>query len=216
MESYIKFLESLSHIDKAFVKQETQQIKVLKNQQVYSADQTCYGLMAVVKGHFSVYVLSEEGRKIILYELKEGEVCVLSSSCVLESLVFEVHIEARENSEILLLPNEALKKLMETHLSVENFVLKEVAKRFTEVLKVLQDLLFLPVEVRLARFLLAHSEETSDLMVPITQEQLAVRLGTAREVITRVLRTFSKEKILITKRNKIELIDLVKLKEKAQ
>lgn len=216
MESYFPFLKTLPDQDRVFVQQETQRIKTYKNQQIYGVDQSCYGLMAVEKGHFSVYILSEEGRMVTLYELKEGDVCVLSSSCVLESLVFEVHIEAMEASEILLLPNTALKKLMTSHLTVENYVLKEVAKRFTEVLKVIQTLLFIPLEVRLARHLLMLAEEGDSLKISVTQEQLAVRLGTAREVVTRVLKSFSKENILVTKRNQIELRDLVLLREKAQ
>lgn len=214
MESYFPFLKTLPDRERVFVQQETQRIKTYKNQQIYGVDQSCYGLMAVVKGHFSVYILSEEGRMVTLYELKEGDVCVLSSSCVLETLVFEVHIEALEDSEILLLPNRALKNLMETQIAVENFVLKEVAHRFTQVIKVIQELLFVPVEVRLARHLLKLADETSSMVLSVTQEQLAVRLGTAREVITRVLRSFSKEEILVTKRNQITLLNLALLREK--
>lgn len=182
-----------------------------KNQIVYNPGKKCKGMIKVIKGTLKVFMISEEGREITLYKIREGEVCTLSSSCIMEEIAFDIYIKAGERTEILVTNAVCLKSIMNKNLNLENYIYKQAASKFTEIMWTIEELLFTSVDKRLALFLL--KEETNNI-VELTHEEISVELGTAREVISRILKKFEKEELIKTFRGKIEIKDKNKLKDK--
>ena len=97
------FWERLSDAEKALILNNTKEITYEQGQIIHSADQNCIGVVIVKSGGLRTYILSEDGREITLYRLGEKEVCILSASCLLKNITFDVYIEAECDSKVLLL-----------------------------------------------------------------------------------------------------------------
>ncbi len=122
--------------------------------------ESCFGIIFVKKGSLRVHIISEDGRDVTLYRIREGEMCTLSSSCVLDAITFEVHIEAEENTEIINVPSNIFKKIMEDNIYVKTFMYEGIAARFSDVMWIMQQILFMGIDKRIAIFLMEESEST--------------------------------------------------------
>lgn len=172
----------------------------------------CLGLVAVRSGSVRVSMISEEGREILLYRIGAGEICVLSASCVLKQITFEVHMEAEVDTDVVILGSGALNILMESNMKVENFVYKLTAERFSDVMWAMQQLLFYGFDRRLATYLYNALAEYPDGRIKTTHEQIAKNIGSAREVVTRMLNRFADEGIVELQRGVIIVKDKEALK----
>ena len=172
----------------------------------------CTGLLLLKSGQLRAYILSEEGREITIYRLFEWDICLFSASCILKSSQFEIMIEAEKDTELWVIPAEIYKALMEESLPVSNYTNEIMAARFSEVMWLIEQILWKSLDRRLAAFLLDEAvlEESSTLK--ITHEMIANHLGTAREVITRMLRYFQNEGIVKLRRGEIEIINTAGLR----
>lgn len=180
---------------------------------IHSADNDCIGVIVVKKGALRTYILSEEGREITLYRLYQEEVCILSASCLLKEITFDVHIDSEIDSDILLINSSIFDMLKSNNIYIENFVYKTIMDKFSDVMWAMQQILFMSFDKRLAVFLLDESARQNRNVLNLTHEQIAKYLGSAREVVSRMLKYFENEKILTTSRGKILLKDRAKLKK---
>ena len=171
----------------------------------------CAGLLLVHSGQLRAYILSEGGREITLYRLFDLDMCLFSASCVMRSLQFEVMVQAEKDTVLWVIPPEAYKALMETSAPVSNYTGEVMAARFSEVMWLMEQILWKSVDTRLAAFLLEESALEGSLRLRITHEGLANHLGTAREVVTRMLRYFQDEGLVRLSRGCVELTDPVRL-----
>ena len=169
--------------------------------------ESCFGIILVKKGSLRVHIISEDGREVTLYRIKEGEMCTLSSSCVLDAITFEVHIEAEENTEIINVPSNIFKRIIEENIYVKAFMYEGIAARFSDVMWIMQQILFAGIDNRIAVFLIKESEEIGKDKIKITHEQLAKYIGSAREVVSRMLKYFEQEGFVSLGRGSIEIVD---------
>ena len=169
-------------------------------------------MIIVLSGQIRAFILSEDGRDITLYRLRNGEVCILSASCVLDAVAFDVFIEAVEETQALLIPLNVFHKLMEENVYVELFTYKLSTERFSDVMWTMQQILFMRADQRLAVFLWDELTRTTQKELCYTHEQIAKYIGSAREVVTRMLKYFQKEGIVELARGKILIKDRNKLK----
>lgn len=176
----------------------------------FSAD--CIGLMYVIKGSIRVYIISEEGREITLYHITDGEFCVLSASCVLKHITFDVNIEAGLDTQMMIVNSNTFAKISSENIYAECFTYKVAAERFSDVMWAFQQLLFMSIDKRLAVFLYDESVKTNSDDIYITHDQIAKSIGSAREVVSRMLKRFSEDGIVELKRGIVSLIDRKKLK----
>ena len=153
----------------------------------------CMGLLLVTRGSLRAYLLSEEGREVTIFRVGPGECCVLSATCVMSQIHFETHMEAEEDTEFLLLGSGVFRQLTEENVSIRCFLYEMAAERFSEVLWVMQQILFMGFDHRLALFLVDACRRAGGQQLKVTHEQIARDLGSAREVVTRMLRRFSEE-----------------------
>lgn len=201
----------LTEREQQFLCAHAARVKYLRGQILHNGSTDCTGVLLVQKGKLRTYILSEEGREITLYRLGAGEICILSASCVLEAITFDVFIEAEEDTEVLLINQAAFKKLTAENIYVRCFGYELATSRFSEVMWTLQQILFWGVDKRLALFLWQESQKASTSTLHLTQEQIAINIGSAREVVSRMLKYFATEGIVSSSRGGIKILDKAKL-----
>ncbi len=211
-EKYFPFWKQLSDDDKEYLCQNSSVVRFEKEQPVHD-NLECSGVFIVKKGKLRLYMLSEDGKEITLYRLSPGEICMLSASCVLQSITFDVYVSAEVRSECYMISGPAFSAVSERVLQVKNYALEAATRRFSDVMWIMQQIVFMSMDKRLAIFLLDEIAENGGDMVVMTHEQIARHLGTAREVVTRMLRHFASDGLVEVKRKGIIILDKNKLRD---
>ena len=173
---------------------------------IHKADGECRGVMAVSSGSLRVYCLSEEGREVTLYRVEAGEVCILSASCLMDSIVFDVLIEAIEETTVSLIPSPILHKVEEENHLVELYIYKNATEKFSEVLWTIQQVLFMKIDQRIANFLHDESLRQKSRLLSVTHEAIAREIGSVREVVSKTLKYMEEEDLVRLGRGKIEIL----------
>lgn len=173
----------------------------------------CKGLVIVKEGQLRSFIVSVEGREVTLYRMGDGDICVLTASCLMESIAFDVMIEAMEDSEVYVIPSAKLHLMMEQNPYVEVYMYKNATEKFSEVMWSMQQILFWKVDQRVAVFLWDERERRGSDSISITHDELARYIGSAREVVTKVLKYLAEEGAIMLGRGCIEIIDEKKLKK---
>lgn len=186
---------------------------VKKGTVIYSGSLDCTGLFLVKSGQLRAYILSDQGREITLYRLFDRDMCLFSASCMIHSMQFEMTIEAEKDTELWMIPAETYKSIMEESAPLANYTNELMASRFSEVMWLIEQILWKSLDKRVAEFLLEEAaiEDTSRLK--ITHEAIANHLGSHREVITRMLRYFQNEGMVKLSRGMITILDENKLEK---
>ena len=206
------FWNDLREQDKSFLYENTYEVSYKKGANIHDG-QECTGLLMVKKGCLRVYLLSDEGKEITLYRLDAGEICMLSASCVLHSITFDVFIDAEEDTDCVLVAGCAFSQLAERNPYVKIYMLDAVNNRFSEVMWVMQQILFMSFDRRLAIFLLDESAKLGSDTIKLTHEQIAKYMGSAREVVSRMLKYFISEGIVSSSRQEgIKILDKKRLR----
>lgn len=206
----------LSDEEREGVLADTTLMRYSKGTCIHSGDNDCKGMLIVKKGMLRTYMLSENGKEITLFRQNKGDICILSASCVLAAITFDVHIDAEEDTEVLLVGSSCFQALVERNIYVECFAYKLIADRFSDVMWTMQQILFMSMDKRLAVFLWDELSRTDDDTVHLTHEQIARDIGSAREVVSRMLKYFSSEGIVELSRGGIKVIDRKKLRKLAE
>lgn len=180
---------------------------VKKGTVLHNGDADCAGLFLVRSGQLRAYILSEEGREITVYRLFERDMCLFSASCIMNSIQFEITISAEKDTDLWVIPAEIYQQLRETSVAVANFTSELMATRFSEVMWLIEQIMWKSLDRRVAAFLLEESAIEGTSLLKITHETIANHLGTHREVITRMLRYFQSEGLVKLSRGAIELTD---------
>lgn len=171
----------------------------------------CVGLFLVESGQLRAYILSDEGKEVTLYRLFERDMCLFSASCMIASIQFDIWVEAEKDTRLWVLPVKIYQALMKTCPAVANYTNELMASRFSDVMWLMDQVLFKSIDARLATFLMEESSIEGSDTLHITHERIAHHLGTAREVVTRMLKYFQDEGMVRLSRGGIELIERKKL-----
>ena len=174
---------------------------------IHDGGANCTGLLLVKSGQLRAFILSEDGREISIYRLFARDMCLFSASCMLRSARFSISIEAEKDSELWIIPAEVYQRLMEQSAPLANYTNELMASRFSEVMWLMEQILWQSMDKRLAAFLLDESLLEEGGKLSITHEQIARHLGTAREVVTRMLKYFRSEGMVALGRGSIEILD---------
>ena len=205
------FWEQISDEDRRFICEQSVKRLYEKGTNLHNGSD-CSGVIFVCSGSLRAYMLSDEGKEITLYRLHKGDMCMLSASCVLQSITFEVIVDAEEDSECIVLSGAAFKQMSEEYPDIRIFALETAVSRFSDVMWVMQQILFMSLDKRLAIFLHDESVRLSSDTISLTQEQIARYIGSAREVVSRMLKYFASEGILEVSRKGITILDRQKLR----
>lgn len=184
-----------------------------KKEIIYAGSTQCTGLILVLSGQLRVYTPSPEGREVTLYRLFERDICLFSASCMLNSIQFELTVSAEKDTEALIIPADVYKSVMEVSAPLANYTNELMASRFSEVMWLVEQVMWKSFDKRLAEFLLNESVLENSLVLRITHEEVGNHLGSPREVVTRMLKYFVSEGLVRLSRGVIEITDKKRLLE---
>jgi CRP/FNR family transcriptional regulator len=178
-----------------------------KGTNIHGGSNDCAGILLVIGGELRVYMLSEEGREVTLYRMAKGDVCVMSASCALRAITFEVRIDASEDCELCVIKPSVFDQVQRENIYAEAFAYRQVTERFSDVMWAMQQILFMSFDKRLAVFLLDEVSRTGGDTVRHTQEEIARYLGGARESVTRMLKYFQQEGLVSLSRGGVTVLN---------
>lgn len=176
-----------------------------KGQQVFGPSNIPASLFFLLEGTIRVSQTSESGRDIVLYRVDAGESCVLTTACMLAEEAYNAEGLAETDISTVVLPRQAFDALVATEGAFRDFVFAAYSRRLIDLLRVVDDVAFGRIDVRLADRLLALVG--GDREIAATHAQIATELGTAREVISRVLHDFQKRGYIAQSRGRLEVVD---------
>ena len=185
-----------------------------KGAEVFSPHNIPDSLMFLYEGTIRVSQSSDSGRDIVLYRVDAGESCVLTTACMLAEEAYNAEGIAETDIVAITLPKAAFDRLASEEPAFRAFVFAAYSRRLVDLLRVVDDVAFGRIDVRLAERLLALASK--DQEISATHQQLASELGTAREVISRVLQDFQKRELIAQSRGRIALIDRPSLRALAE
>ena len=163
----------------------------------------CLGMLLVRSGQLRAYILSEEGREVTICRFFEMDICLFSASCVMPNMQFDIFIEAEKDSELWIIPACLYQNLMDESIAIANYSHNLITNHFSEVMWLMEQIMWKSFDKRL--------EGTNSLN--ITHEKIANHMGTAREVVTRMLRYFQSEGMVKLTRGTVDIVNEKKLKK---
>lgn len=201
----LPFWEQLTDREKEFVQANSNIRQYTKEQIIFNSGTECLGMSMVISGQMRAYILSEEGREITLYRLHQGELCMLTASCVVNQITFETLMSASADCTLLVMSTDAFDKLMKKNIYVRCFAYELLCERFSSVMWTMQMILFKGYDRRLASFLISEYKNTGLTTIQMTHEQIAQYTNSAREVVARMLKRFASDNLVEFKRGRITL-----------
>ena len=180
---------------------------------IHNGGNDCTGLLLVKSGQLRAYILSDEGREITIYRLFDRDMCLFSASCMMRSIQFDITIEAEKDTALWIIPVEVYQSIMAESAPVANYTNELMATRFSDVMWLIEQIMWKSLDKRVAAFLLEEASIEGTDKLKLTHEYIANHLGSHREVITRMLRYFQNEGIVKLSRGVVEITDTEKLEE---
>ncbi len=206
------FWTEISQSDRDFICQNSYALTYPKGTNLHNGNE-CSGVIFVRSGSLRLSMMSEEGKDITLYRLHKGDMCMLSASCVLQTITFDVLVDAEENSECYVISGSAFAEVSARNPKIKIFALETAVSRFSDVMWVMQQILFMSMDKRLAIFLTDETARTKSDTVTLTHEQIARYMGSAREVVSRMLKYFANEGIVDVSRGGVKILDKKRLRQ---
>jgi CRP/FNR family transcriptional regulator len=208
---FFPFWSKLTEEDRRYLCENTS-IQHFDREQPIHDNSGCSGLYIVKSGKLRLYMLSESGREITLYRLTPGDICMLSASCVLQSITFDVYMDTEMISDCYRIGGAAFGDISARYLEVENYALETAVQRFSDVMWVMQQIVFMSMDQRLAIFLLDEASAIGSDTITMTHDMISRHLGTAREVVSRMLKHLAADGMLEVTRKGIQITDKKKLR----
>ena len=212
-QEYLPVWEKLSKAQQDRILGRLTERTVKKGEELHGEASGCTGLLLVKSGQLRAYILSEEGREITLYRLFDRDICLFSASCMMKSIQFEVAVRAEKDTQIWVIPADTWKSVMEESAPLANYTNELMASRFSDVMWLIEQIMWKSFDRRLAEFLLNETLLEGSSSLKITHEAIGNHLGTAREVVTRMLRYFQSEQMVKLSRGVVEVTDSARLRK---
>lgn len=211
IENNLPFWGKLTPSEKEIIESNIIKKNFQKNTILLHGGDDCTGFLLVRSGQLRIYSHSVEGKQITLYRLLEMDSCIFSASCLLKNINFDISIDVEKDSELFIIPSEIFNSLSNENPAVQAFMLDLVTSRFSDVMWIFEQYVFTNMASRLARVLFEQASLNSSLVLEITHDYISKELGTAREVVTRLLKQFQSDGLIRISRNKIEILDEARL-----
>lgn len=180
---------------------------------VFDEGDPCGGVVFVLNGSIEVSKVGSTGRKVILYRLAGGDACILTIASVLSNISYPATATVEKDAEVILLPVQQFKRLMATNDGLQQYIYKLISTRLLEVITLIDDIIFRRIDERLIEFLLKKAPKDGDI-IEMTHEGLAIQVGTAREVVSRILKGLERDGCVQLSRGKLRVISRSSLEGK--
>jgi len=172
---------------------------------------SCSYFTFIINGSVRVFKVSESGKEITLYRLNKGDSCILTASCILSASKFPAISVAEAEVDGILVPANVFRNWVESFRFWRKYVYDLMAERLNSVITIVEEVAFKRMDARIAEFILERSLRSGNIL-NLTHKDIAYELGTAREVVSRLLKDFEKKGIIKLERGQINIIDVSKLK----
>ena len=193
----------------------TRPLMARTGERVQGGGSGCAGVVVALAGSLRAYMPSETGKEITLFRVEAGETCVLAASCILPMITFDIALDAAEDIEALIIDPRYFSQLSQENVAVEAYLYRQTAQRFSDCMWVMQQVLFASFDTRLATFLLDEVSRTGSPHLVVTHDEIARHLGSAREVVSRMLKYFEREGLVALSRGAVEVLDRKRLLARA-
>ena len=174
---------------------------------VFRENEGCGRIGFVLSGSIRVFKEHDTGKSITLYRIGAGDTCILSMSCALSNPIHQASAIVEEEATVLTISTEDFRALMDTSNEARDYVFSMFATRLTDVMILIEEIVFRRMDERLAGILIDHAARHHTSTINATHEKLAEEAGTAREVITRILRDFAARGWVELQRGSITITD---------
>ena len=150
----------------------------------------CTGLILFISGQLRAYTVSKDGREITLYRLFERDICLFSASCMMNSIQFDIALCAEKDTDAVIIPSDIYRSIMEKSAPLANYTNEVMASRFSDVMWLIDQIMWKSFDRRLADFLLNEANIEDSNTLKITHEAIGIHLANTQEVDTRMLKYF--------------------------
>jgi CRP/FNR family transcriptional regulator len=202
--SAFPFLEQLDTQIKTDLLNQAQQIKLSPGKFICLEGDFCNHLPLVISGNVRIYKIGESGREITLYHLEKGDSCIMTASCIISKKAFPAFAITESEVKAIIIPANSLRKWVSHSTIWQNYIFGLLSLRLTNVIEIVEEVAFRRMDCRIASYLLIRSDSYTQ-SIQITHEEIAQELGTSREVVSRILKTFEKQELLSLSRGMIRL-----------
>lgn len=207
LSQLLPFWNNICEQSKEKLLQQAETVQFNKGIHLHTGEEKCSGLLLIRSGRIRAYIVTEEGKEVTLFRLLDRDVCIFSASCMMKNISFEVYISAETDVDAIRVPVQVYEELSKEEVSIVRFTNDILSSRMSDIMWILEKVLFMSLDKRLACFLLEEAQLQEKSILIMTHEQVASHLGSAREVISRMLKYFVKEGLVKVKRGRIILMD---------
>lgn len=183
--------EGLSAEDQAFISPHLHHMCVPAGTKVFEVGAVCAAFLIVIDGCVRVQMIGETGREIVLYRVEDQQTCILTTACLLSGDAYSAEAITECETTAIALPIDAFNALLNRSQAFRDLVFSSYGKRISNLVSLVEEVAFGRIDVRLAQFLCDRMDAHHTLKK--THYELAVELGTAREVISRQLKDFERK-----------------------
>ena len=215
-KEYFPIWDKMTEDQRSRIVSVTEFQKVKKGTILHDGSPDCLGMLLVKNGQLRAYLLSEEGREVTICRFFEMDICLFSASCVMPNMQYDIFIEAEKDTELWIIPACLYQNLMDESLAISNYSHNLITNHFSDVMWLMEQIMWKSFDKRLARFLLEETLLEGTNSLKITHEKIANHMGTAREVVTRMLRYFQGEGMVRLTRGTVDIVDVKRLEKLAE
>ena len=201
------FWESLTEQQKTELCRNTVKSHCEKKTQLHFGGGECAGVQIIGSGRVRVFITSPGGGDITLFRLIGGDVSILSAACMLNGMDIELDMEMETDCTIYTIPKKVYRRLYDESVVVKDYTMEMISEKFSDIMWLLNQFLFSNVASRIAGALLEHRALEGGDELSLTHEMIAKDAGTAREVVTRILKQFQSDGLVKLGRGKVIIID---------
>ncbi len=177
-------------------------------------DRECNGLILLQSGTIRAFIVSEDGHEITLYRLIPGDICIMSASCILKNIRFTIYLDIEITGKMFVIPANIYKKINNENLAVKEFSMNLMSDKFSEVVNIIDQRIFGSITEILSKYLVDLSNTNRSLKLDLTHDSISKDIGTAREVVSRMLKSFERQglvklsrgSVMITNKKELETI----------
>ena len=182
-------------------------LQLPENTELFAEHQPCRGFPLVLEGSIRVIKQSANGRELMLYRVKPGGSCIISSSCLLGKTQYNARGITETAIKLLVLPLPLFSTLITENTAFRDFVFHLFSERISNLMELVEEVAFTRLDQRLAKQLISRS----DNVLNITHQQLANELGSVREIVSRLLKGFAAQGLVGLSREQIQILNREKL-----
>lgn len=201
--NYFPELNALSEDSKKILKDGIQYRNASSGTVMFSEGSECNGYVMLLLGTVRVQKTSDDGREIVLYRVEAGESCIMTTTCLISDEHYGAEGIAESDIALAIIPPPIFNRLLDQSSVFRHFVFAVYAKRMSMLMMLVEEVVFKKLDRRLAQMLLDKKVATLD----ITHQDIALELGSVREVVSRQLKVFERQQLIRLGRGEIEILD---------